>query len=90
LQNGGVHIASVSCHHGSAIMEKEIEYRLFGLESIIHGLHHNLELMEYMSYGLHKERFNLFNNLRLIWIWRSLRANQIIDFYKNIAKNEKF
>jgi hypothetical protein len=31
---------------GDIIMEKEIKYRLFGLESIIHRLHHNLGLTE--------------------------------------------
>ncbi len=71
-------------------MEKEIEYRLFGLESIIDGLHHNLKLMEYISYGLHKETFNLFNNLGLYWIWALIMGNQIIDFYKVIAMNDKF
>lgn len=71
-------------------MKKEIEYRLFGLESIIHGLHQNLKLMEYISYGLHQKTFNLYNNLGLFWIWHLIMGNQIIDFYKVIAMNEKF
>jgi len=71
-------------------MEKEIEDRLTGLESIIYGLHHNLELLEYISYGLHREPFNLSNNFGLVWIWRSIMANQIVDFYKVITKDEKF
>jgi len=71
-------------------MKTEIDNRLFGLESIIHGMHHNSEMMEYMSYKLHKESFNLFNNLGLYWIWGTLMANQIIDFYKVIGKNENF
>jgi len=71
-------------------MEEEIENRLLGLESIIHGMYHNLELMKYMSYNLHKDRFNLFNNLGLYWIWGLIMADQIIDFYKIIHKNEKF
>jgi hypothetical protein len=71
-------------------MVKEIKYRLFGLESIIHRLHHNLGLMKYTSYALHKEPFNLFNNLGLYWIWGLTIGDQIIDFYKVIAKDEKF
>ncbi len=71
-------------------MENEIEDRLSGLEHIIHGLFHNLELMEYISFNLHKQSFNLFNNIGLHWVWRSLMANQILDFYKVIGKHEKY
>jgi len=71
-------------------MKKEIRYRLNGLEGIIHNLHHNGQLMQYMSYGLHKEPFNLFNNLGLHWIWGQTMASQIINFYKVVIKDEKF
>ncbi len=71
-------------------MKKEIRYRLNGLEAIIHNLHHNLQLMQYMSYGLHKEPFNLFNNSGLYWIWGKTMGNQIIDFYKVMIKDQKF
>ena len=71
-------------------MKKEIRYRLSELEGIIHRLHHNLELMEYISYNLHKKSFNLFNNSGLYWIWGQAMGNQIIDFYKAVVKDEKF
>ena len=71
-------------------MKKEIRYRLNGLEGIIHKLHHNLELMEYISYNLHNTQFNLFNNSGLYWIWGQTMGNQIIDFYKVVIKDEKF
>ena len=71
-------------------MKKEIRQRLNGLEGIIHKLHHNLGLMEYISYNLHDNRFNLFNNSGLYWIWGQTMGNQIIDLYKVVTKNEKF
>jgi len=71
-------------------MKKEIRYRLNGLESIIHNLHQNAELMQYMSFGLHQESFNLFNNLGLHWIWGQLMGSQIINFYKVMMNDEKF
>ena len=71
-------------------MKKEIRYRLNGLEIIIHDLHHNAELMKYLSYGLHKEPFNLDNNLGLRWIWRQELDNQVLSFYKVMVNNEKF
>jgi len=70
-------------------MNKDLEYRLSGLASIVYGLHHSLGLMKYISFSLHDEPFNLSNNLGLLWIWRSLMANQLVDFYKVIAKKEK-
>ena len=71
-------------------MKKEIRYRLNGLEFIIHNLHHNVELMKYMSFNLHKEPFNLFNNIGLYWIWGQTISNQILDFYKVMGKDEKY
>jgi hypothetical protein len=71
-------------------MKKEIRYRLNGLEGMIHGLHHNAKLMQYMSFGLHKEPFNLFNNPGLYWIWGQTMGNQIMTFYKVMVKDEKF
>ena len=61
-------------------MNKEILERLQGLESIMHELHHNLRLMEYVTYGLHKQTFNLSNNVGLVWITRSIMAGQIVTF----------
>lgn len=66
-----------------------IEERLFGLEHIIHSIHHNNELLEYMAYNLHNQRFNLFNNLGLHYIWGSLMGIVILDFYKVTNKSEK-
>jgi hypothetical protein len=71
-------------------MKKEIRYRLNGLEAMIHSLHHNAKLMQYMSFGLHKEPFNLFNNIGLHWIWGQTMGNQIMTFYKVMVKDEKF
>lgn len=71
-------------------MKKEIRYRLNGLEFIVHNLHHNTALMKYMSFNLHKEPFNLFNNIGLYWIWGQTISNQILDFYKVMGKDEKF
>jgi hypothetical protein len=71
-------------------MKKEIRYRLNGLESLIHSLHHNAKLMQYMSFGLHNEPFNLFNNDGLYWIWGQTMGNQIMTFYKVMVKDEKF
>lgn len=75
---------------GNSIMKKEIRYRLNGLESMIHSLHHNAKLLQYMSLGLHKEPFNLFNNLGLYWIWGQTMGNQVMTFYKVMVKDEKF
>ncbi|MFC1857721.1 hypothetical protein ACFL9U_06780 [Thermodesulfobacteriota bacterium] len=74
----------------NSTMKKEIRYRLNGLEYMIHSLHHNAKLMEYMFYGLHKEPFNLFNNIGLHWIWGQTMGNQIMTFYKVMMKEEKF
>jgi hypothetical protein len=71
-------------------MKKEIRYRLNGLEAMIHSLHHNAELMQYMSFGLHKEPFNLHNNIGLYWIWVQTIGIQITTFYKVMVKEEKF
>jgi hypothetical protein len=71
-------------------MKKEIRYRLNGLEGMIHGLHHNAELMKYLSFNLHTEPYNLFNNLGLYWIWGQTMGNQIMTFYKVMMKDEKF
>ncbi|MFD1316447.1 hypothetical protein [Namhaeicola litoreus] len=71
-------------------MKPELEERLVGLENIIHGIHHNLELMSFINYNLHREPFNLGNNLGLFWIWTSLMASQILEFYKLTNKKEKF
>jgi hypothetical protein len=68
---------------------KIIDERLFGLEHIIHSIHHNVELLEFMSFNLHKERFNLLNNSGLLYIWRSLMGEVILDYYKLSNKNEK-
>ena len=46
--------------------------------------------MQYMSFGLHKEPFNLFNNLGLHWIWGQTMSNQIMTFYKVMVKDEKY
>jgi len=66
-----------------------IEERLYGLEHIIHSIYHNIQLLEFMSKNLHNERFNLFNNLGLHYIWSSLMGEVILDFYKLSNKNEK-
>lgn len=71
-------------------MKKEIRYRLNGLELIIQNLHHNAELMNYMSYNLHQEPFNLFNNSSLHWIWVRIMESQILTFYKVMINEEKF
>lgn len=71
-------------------MKKEIRDRLLGLEDIIERLHHNSELMEYMSFNLHHKPFSLSNNLGLHWIWGQTMGNQILDFYKVMHKEEKF
>ncbi|MCH4828628.1 MULTISPECIES: hypothetical protein [Flavobacterium] len=72
------------------MMKPEIEERLVGLDNIIQSLNNNIQLLEYISYNLHRETFSLNNNLGLIWIWQNLMAIQIIDFYKVIVANEKF
>lgn len=56
----------------------------------MHRLHHTLGLLEYLSFELHDEPFNTYNNIGLAWIWRSLLMNQIIDFYKVITDKEKY
>jgi hypothetical protein len=87
-----VHMVIIVTSSGHLKMDKIpqiIEERLFGLEHIIHSIHHNVELLEFMSLNLHKERFNLFNNLGLHYIWGSLMGEVILDFYKLSNKNEK-
>jgi len=71
-------------------MDEEFRSRLNGLESIIHSLHHNNGLLKFMSFNLHKEPFNLFNNHGLYWIWVNIMGTQLLDFYKTIGKNEKY
>ncbi|MBI2758863.1 MAG: hypothetical protein HYX49_09315 [Chloroflexi bacterium] len=71
-------------------MKKEIRHRLNGLEGMIHNLHHNSKLMQYMSFGLHKEPFNSSNNIGLYWIWGQIMSNQIMTFYKVMVKDEKY
>jgi len=66
-----------------------IEERLHGLEDILHSIHHNIDLLEFMTYKLHRERFNLFNNLGLYYIWGSLMGEVLLDFYKVSNKREK-
>jgi hypothetical protein len=66
-----------------------IEERLHGLEHIVHSIHHNIDLLEFMAYNLHKERFNLFNNLGLNYIWGSLMGEVLLDFYKVSNRREK-
>jgi hypothetical protein len=71
-------------------MKKDIEDRLFGLESIIHELYYNMKLMRYMSRNLHKETYNLFNNDALYWIWGIIMGNYILGIYKVVNDKEKF
>jgi len=71
-------------------MNLELEDRIKGLESIIHGLYQNNSLLQYMSFNLHKEPYNLFNNIGLYWIWINIMGIQILDFYKTVGKHEKF
>lgn len=66
-----------------------IEERLHGLEHIVHSIHHNIDLLEYMNYNLHRERFNLFDNLGLKHIWGSLMGEVLLDFYKVSNRREK-
>jgi hypothetical protein len=68
----------------------ELNDRLQGLESILHRMHYNQQLIEFLSFNLHTRTFNLSNNAGLMWIWTSLMSNQLIDFYKIIWKDEKF
>lgn len=72
------------------IMKNEIRYRLNGLESIVHHLHHNAELLKYLSVNLHRKTFNLFNNPGLYWVWGQTMGNQILNLYKVVVKDEKF
>lgn len=69
-------------------MNEEIEARIFGLENIIHGTWHNISLLEYISFNLHKSSFNL-SNIGIHWIWTSLMGDIILDFYKLAHKKEK-
>jgi len=46
--------------------------------------------MQYLSFGLHKEPFNLYNNAGLYWMWGQTMGNQIMTFYKVMIKDEKF
>ncbi len=71
-------------------MNEEIKYRLFGLEGIVYRLHQNLGLVEYITYGLHREPFNLSNNFGLYWTCGRIVDYLIIDFYKVIAPAERF
>lgn len=71
-------------------MNEEIKIRLSGLERIVLGLHHNAELLQYMSFNLHQETFNLINNTGLFWIWTQILGIQIINLYKVMMKEEKF
>jgi hypothetical protein len=57
---------------------------------MVHSLHHNSKLMQYLSFGLHKEPFNLYNNAGLYWMWGQTMGNQIMTFYKVMIKDEKF
>lgn len=52
----------------NAVIDPELSQRLEGLDSIIHGLYQNHQLMEFLSFNLHKETYNLFNNHGLYWI----------------------
>ncbi|MBI9042818.1 hypothetical protein [Lutibacter sp.] len=70
-------------------LNKIIEERINVLESILHSIHHNIELLEYMTYNLHKERFNLFNNRGLFHVWVTLFGVVIIDFYKITNEKQK-
>jgi len=67
-----------------------MEERLTGLESIIQTLDCNIKLLEYMSFDLHQKQFNLYNNMGLLWIWKSILESQIINFYKLNIVSEKF
>jgi len=71
-------------------MNDEMKLRIKGLEIIVQELHHNNNLMQFMSFNLHKKPFNLFNNFGLYWIWSNIMGIQIINFYKTIGKHEKF
>lgn len=71
-------------------MKKEIRYRLNQLEIIIHDLHHNMELLTYLSVNLHRDTFNSSNNLGLYWIWQQILNIQVVTFYKVMIKDEKF
>ncbi|WP_298248347.1 hypothetical protein [uncultured Christiangramia sp.] len=71
-------------------MPEDFKERLEGLENIIHGVYHNVEILIFMAFGLHRSTHSLHSNKSLIWIWSNTMAIQIIDFYKLINAREKF
>jgi hypothetical protein len=71
-------------------MHKEVFQRIQGLENIVHDVKNNQELLEYISISLHKGPINLFNNMGLLCIWKSVMSVQLIDYYKAIKDDEKF
>lgn len=71
-------------------MTTDIQNRIKGLEGILQETNSNLSLLQFMSFDLHKETYNLANNLGLFWIWKSLLEKTIINFYKLMGSDEKF
>ena len=71
-------------------MPEDFKERLEGLENIIHGVYHNVEILICLAIGLHKSKYGLHSNKGLLWIWSNTMAIQIIDFYKLINAREKF
>lgn len=67
-----------------------MEERLIGLEKIFHTLDCNIKMLEYISFDLHKETFNLNNNIGLVWVWKSILESQILELYKLNIPDEKF
>lgn len=71
-------------------MHKDVFERIQGLENIVHDVKNNQELLVYISIKLHLEPVNLFNNMGLMWVWKSIMSIQLIDYYKLIKDDEKF
>lgn len=74
----------------SGELPEDVGERLEGQESIVHGLHHNLGTINYLTFDLHNEPFSASNNVALSWICRSLLTDILVDFYKLLKPNEKY
>lgn len=70
-------------------MTENIQKRLIGIQNIIITINYNTNILRYLAFGLHNEKFNIENNKSLFWISSRLIENNIINFHKLFNKQEK-
>jgi hypothetical protein len=70
-------------------MNTELKERIDGVEGIVFELTVNNEILKFLSFNLHKESFNVQNNLGLAWIWKQFLGLQVIALYKLFKEGEK-